>query len=693
MADDIPDWAKTDTPEWATQQHEQSTHQAQPIAPGTTELESIEHGAGNVFHGGAQLVDRLTPTPLRNSLNQFQNWLSDKTGGRIQKIPEGGFSQLVREREETYQKKRGPTKVPDAGSFIGESLPALALGAVATPEAAVARAGPWGIAATSGLIEAAKRIGSAALVGGISAGAQPVTGADDKYWRTKIEQVGTGTVLGGILGIGGEVVSKAVQGVAAHLARNNPDLLTDSAVQTILRRWNQDVKGGGTTMTDALDLVQAANAKGIPLTLGDLGDKNVERLAGNVYRSPGAAPTMMSQFLKARDKGALTRLDKTISDNLHGGDTMHQTMKLLTAARSADSRPAYAALEGLENIWSPRLQEFLDNPRLEEGLKRGFALERDLALAEGREFNPTKWGVDLDQEGNVKLVKAPNMYVLSVAKEGLDDMVAENRDAITGRLNKTGFVVDRLRQAYLKELDSLDTKGVYRAAREAWAGPSASMDAVKVGRSIFMQTPEEIADYMAKLSPANRDFVRIGTADLLRERIARANFNGDEAKQILKSEWVKEQLRPLFKSAKQFDDFIDSVSAETKMFDKSTTLTRGSQTAERVAEDTTGQAAGLASKMWYGHVFGAARDMFQMYRDLGLKRNPQLDEKIAQILFQSPVTPQIREQLEQQIVPAATRRAELAERLRKVLPSPAGPAGVGAGQAIGNQRPQPQDQP
>lgn len=662
-----------------------STHKAQPIPPGVSDLESIEHGAGNVFHGGAQLVDQLTPSPIRNSLNQFQNWLSEKTGGMIQKIPEGGFSQLVREREEKYQKKRGPTQAPDIGSFIGESIPMLALGAVATPEAAAARVGPWGLRATNGLLEAAKRISSSALVGGVSAGAQPVLSRDDEFWNKKLEQMGTGAVLGGILGVGAEGVTKAVQGVAAHLARNNPDLLTDQAVQTILRRWDQDVKGGGATMVDALDLVQAANRKGIPLTLADLGERNIENLAGGVYRQPGAARTMMSQFIKNRDKGALDRLDASINQNLHGGDTMHQTYKLLQSSRSAEARPAYAKLETLENIWSPRLQEFLDNPNVAEGLKRGMALERDLALAEGREFNPMKLGVDLDQEGNIRFVKVPNMYVLSVAKEGLDDMVAAERDSITGQISKKGFALDRLRSAYLKELDKLDTNGVYRAARDAWAGPSASMDAVKVGRTIFMQRPEEFAEYMAKLSPANQDFVRVGAADIMRERIAKANFNGDEAKAIMNNEWTKRVLRPLFKSNQQFEDFVNSVSMETKMFDKGVAITRGSQTAERGVEDRAGQAFDMASKLWMHDVFTNARNLFQMYRDLGLQRNPQLDEKIAQILFQSPITPQIERQLKGQVVPASTRRQELGNRLRQALPSPAAPSGVAAGQVLGGE--------
>ena len=137
-------------------------------------------------------------------------------------------------------------------------------------------------------------------------------------------------------------------------------------------------------------------------------------------------------------------------------------------------------------------QEFLDSPDVKKGLARGYEIERNLALAEGRPITATQLGVDLDTEGNIKMVKAPNMRLLDMAKQGLDAMIADTRNEFTGRLSQYGMSLDKVRRAFVNEMDTLDTKGVYKNARQQWAGYSASMDALKLGHSVFTNDSRRI---------------------------------------------------------------------------------------------------------------------------------------------------------------------------------------------------------
>jgi hypothetical protein len=296
----------------------------------------------------------------------------------------------------------------------------------------------------------------------------------------------------------------------------------------------------------------------------------------------------------------------------------------------------------------------------------------------------------LDNEGNTKLLAVPNMRVLDIVKQGLDDIVRTERNEITGRLTMKGKLVNDLRDDYLAEIDKLDTKGIYKKARETWQGPSASFDAMNFGRSVFGNTPEAIAEHVARLSPANQEFVRTGVADILRERLLKTGFSGDEAKALVKNEWMRRQLRPVFKSEKEFDKFVDGVTSERNMFENSRKFAGGSDTAERMAQDQDFIAAahgvGAAKNLFAGKLINSAAEAFRMYRYLGSRKpDPEFVEKIARIIFQAPLTQENRLLLQ------GAKNREVIGRLKKFSQDlrsrgeagTAGAAGAASGEALG----------
>lgn len=410
----------------------------------------------------------------------------------------------------------------------------------------------------------------------------------------------------------------------------------EKAVKKVGNRFSQDEKGGGLSARDALDKI---NSSSEPLMLADVGGENVRGLGGNVARQPGASRNIAKNNLELRDEGSQDRLDGLISRSVNSGPSMFQTVKTLLTGRSQAARPAYQTVEQMDGIWSPRLQEFIGDPALKSGLARGYEIERLNSLAEARKFDPTQMGIDLDQEGNVVLKKVPNMRVLDMAKQGLDAMISEERNEITGRLSARGVSLDKVRRAYVSEIDKMDTAGLYRGARDAWAGPSASMDAVRHGRAIFGANPEEIAADFAELSPANQEFYRLGVADTLRERLSKAGFSADESKQLINNNWMKKQLKPLFRSDDEFKSFVDSVSNERKMFGTRREVLGGSQTQFRNVEDqsnqgdTIGHIADIGHKIATQNVLGAIRGVWRFYRDRGLRPDHAVNEEIAKILF------------------------------------------------------------
>lgn len=556
-------------------------------------------------------------------------------------IPGAKTEQLSGEGTKKEAKVKSPEADPDsAGYFFGSIMgPA---GAEAGVERAAARFGPRII--TPFTKDLPGRLAKGATIGGIVGATQPVENPEQDFWEQKSKQAAEGFVLGYGFTLGGEAVSAGVGGLGRWLAQRNIPV-EDKAVAAILQRIEQGHKYGAASAQDMLDIMTASDK---PLVLADMPSPNLRSLAGRVTRSPGESRAQATQFMTERDKGpAGTPLDKMqdvgasgrLSDDIakyvYSGPSMRQTAQGLYESRSAAARPAYEAVDKLQNIWSPRLQQFLENPDVAKGMAVGYRLERNLSLAQNRPFDPTMMGVDLDEQGNIKLLRTPNMRVLDMAKQGLDAMIEENRDAVTGRLNKIGYNLEQVRQAYLKELDGLDKDGVYKKARAVWAGPSASIDALKFGRTAFARSAEENAEGLAKLSDGDKQFALIGFGDQLREKLLKSGFNSDESKQLLNSPWMAMQIKPFFKTKNDYEAFVKAVTDERTMAETNRKFLGGSETAERVAEDKSPLMQGLklGKSLLEGRYYGSARDLWQLHRDLKAKPDPELDSAIAKMVF------------------------------------------------------------
>jgi hypothetical protein len=483
-------------------------------------------------------------------------------------------------------------------------------------------------------------IPGAMVAGATGAAIQPTT--DTEHFGTeKAESLVEGGVLGGVIGAGAKALGAGVKAFGSYIAREYPENVMTQAVTKILKRMGQDERSGGPSAQHSLELINEASRAGKPMALADVGGENTAALAGNVARQPGEGRNVAKNFLTERDRGAPARLAADINQYVHGGESMHRTTGALLEARSAAGRPAWDAVRSMEGVWSPRLQQFIEDPALRSGMARGYEIERLESLAENRPFDPTQMGINLDNEGNIQIISAPNMRVLHMGKMGLDAMIGAERNEITGRLSQRGVALDRVRRAYLQEIDGLDQQGVYRNARALWEGPSASMDAIRTGRGIFTTAPEEVAAEFGAMSPANQEFYRIGVADMLRERLMKTGLSGDEAKAIVKNPWMRAQLEPIFRSPEDLEGFFKAVTDEGQMFQTKFNTIGGSQSGARLAEDASSENAMAAHGMHMGaqmagqHWLGAAKSAIRMWRDRQDRRgNEALNEQIAKIIFQ-----------------------------------------------------------
>ncbi len=490
--------------------------------------------------------------------------------------------------------------------------------------------------AISKALPIANTVVRAAAAGGITGALQP---AEDL--KTRAEQAVLGTTLGFGFGVGEKVATPGVSALMRWVgSKYNPETLENGAVAEVLHRINTSEKAGGASATDMIDLI---NKSSKPLVLADVGGKSIEGLAGRAYRSGPAGKQMISGFLEARDEGAYGRLLVDTASHIYSGQSMFDVVEGLNASQKASARPLYEQADALKNMWSPRLEQFIKNSEVQKGLRLGYKLEELASLAENRPFNPHILGVELDPENpeGVQLFKTPNLRVLDMGKRGLDSMIEKERDQ-TGRLTAKGRELSRVRTAYVKELDALDPTGVYKKARDTWGGYAAAKDAIEFGRTVFGQSsPEELRHEFEVLTPGNQEYARVGMADMLRERILKTGFQGDEAKSIMKNPWMQKQMAPFFKSTADYNKFTEKVLDEQTMKATMSNTMRGSQTAERAVEDGSahallrmGSALKIGTSAFHGNILRSVGEAWRLYHDFKKgASDPEFDAEVAKVLF------------------------------------------------------------
>ncbi len=292
-------------------------------------------------------------------------------------------------------------------------------------------------------------------------------------------------------------------------------------------------------------------------------------------------------------------------------------------------------------VWNPKIQRLLELPIVKKGINQGIKLEKQDAASEFRPFNTKEYAiVGEDAAGDPVVGTVPNMRLLASAKEGLDSLLDAPgmRDELTGRLTKEGVSVDKVRRALLNELK--ESNPAYAKALDSWAGHSQSMRAVQYGNKAFSYAPEDIAEEVASMSKAEKEFAKVGIADKIREKIMKTGIGGDEAAGIMKNDWTKAQMRPFFGSDKEFEKYIKSVTDERTMFNTKKALVGNSATAERVAEDegnSMSEKLGIGANLIRGKFAPAFKAIYEAAQDAKFK-NEKLNEAVARILFNPNVT-------------------------------------------------------
>lgn len=340
------------------------------------------------------------------------------------------------------------------------------------------------------------------------------------------------------------------------------------------------------------DVSNKLTSMGPDAMLADAAGENTRSLARAIGNMPGPARDIATESLEERQAGQSDRLTQAATQGL-GVDpnaTAKTTVDKLISDREVAAAPAYNEAFNAKNVYNDRIGQFLDDPDVKSGIGRGLRIQRLESLANGEKFDPNDYGVTgFNEAGDPIISGTPNMRLLDAAKKGLDAQISDNTDPVTGKVNELGMALTKTKNSYVSELDK--SNPAYKDARQSYAGPSQSIDAINSGKDFIKNGGEVNADVIKNLSEQDKPFFRIGVAQKISDVLQNTPDGADAVKRIFGTKAKRVSLKSIFPDEESFNKFEKTVNDEKEYTKTYQAVTKGSRTAplaEDIADTRTG---------------------------------------------------------------------------------------------------------
>lgn len=452
------------------------------------------------------------------------------------------------------------------------------------------------------------------------------------------------------------------------------------------------------------ELIAEGMAKSKPVYDSAFEGGSMAPLESHFQDAFGAAAEKVSQAEKAL-RGAQNAQTQSAAAVSRAGENVYLNGQALSADRAAaggveSAQQALAAAQAEKEairarlqqaqadrsmdapgaVWTPRVQQFLDDPITNQGLRKGEEIQRLEALAEGRPYNSKELAITGTNEAGDPIVSAvPNMRTLDAVKRGLDDILEQSRNDVTGRLDldQRGRAIDAVRRSFLNHVDELNP--TYAEARSIYAGPASVRDAIAMGRDNGGRGRwQDNLRQFNEASPTEQQGHRIGRADYEHKRLEKTAPFADAARP-LQVEKSAQELGGMALPGKA-DEFTRAVQRETEMNQTFNRSLRGSDTSNNLANDHDFSVTPRAVfHLAHGnplHMLGA---VVRVSKDAMTGNTEAVRKELGDLLIRTGSAPDLAE-----ILTRAQLNLEAGQRQSATLGRT---AAIGAGEIAGSNQP------
>lgn len=474
---------------------------------------------------------------------------------------------------ETYdaaleQERARDAQIPGAIKYPGEIAGAVGSTVLAAPAVAAG-------AARAGLTALPKT----AQFAGVGAAEGALMGSGQAEEGERLEGAATGAVVGAPVGAAAPHVAGGIAGlfnrirgafspqrnVAADLGRA---IVRDKTTPEALGQAAQDV----------------AQTRPGTATLADAGGENVRGLVERVAQTPGAGRTQVVPRLTERQKNQASRLTKDLSTLTGTKRSAFKAQQEVIAERAAAAKPLYeqAYEAGDRSIWSPELERLTGAAPVARAMRQAVSRWQTNAIADGYGAMKPRAMVE---NGNLRFQSGgppafPNIQFWDYTKQALDDTIAATKNKQPSAARALTKIAQQLRQ----ELDKAVPE--YAAARDAWAGPSAYLDAIEEGRNILSRnmSSEEMRGAFDALTQAEKEAFRTGAISAVFSRIGNNAAKLPDITGVLRSPEMRAKIATIMPSEEAANEWMKRLDFEVGSSELTRQSLGNSATARRLAE-------------------------------------------------------------------------------------------------------------
>lgn len=182
-------------------------------------------------------------------------------------------------------------------------------------------------------------------------------------------------------------------------------------------------------------------------------------------------------------------------------------------------------------------------------------------------------------------VPAYTTQTLDYVKRGMDDVLEDKRNPLTGRLvlDEAGRAQNGVRGQLLSKVDRLNPD--YAAARSAYAGPMASRDALARGGDAYSLHPDELAMQVGNQTPEHLGQMQLGYRGAMVDHAGRVRDNSNPWEATLGSPVARERLSSIYPETPGVDRLLRARELEGGLQQTTNAILGNSRTARNQIAD------------------------------------------------------------------------------------------------------------
>ncbi len=283
--------------------------------------------------------------------------------------------------------------------------------------------------------------------------------------------------------------------------------------------------------------------------------------------------------LAKRGAGSTARLRADIAEATGVTEKLQPSLDAVRARQQSMAGDAYGRAYGHDISLTPKLKSILSRAPM----KRAFGEAKEAADIRGEQLPPF---FQLDEFGDwEKAGVMPDMQAWDRMKQGIDRLIENETDKVTGRMSPKGRDLSMLKSELLTELDAINPD--YATARRLFAGDEAIQNAMRQGEKVLTMKTREVQQAVDGFTDSEREAFLTGAVEAIREKMGRARAGEIGEFRFIEPANTREKLRMLFPEGregdKQLSQLMRTLNRERTFATTQALAVGGSQTAPREA--------------------------------------------------------------------------------------------------------------